>query len=96
MALVSPRAAPDPAFRGGCFMGGGSRTSAEQFSTHSRPTPHCEGPNSDRNSLGMLERATGIEPATRSLGSYCSTTELHPQLKEFLAYRRNGFRRISA
>ena len=50
-----------------------------RFSTQSRPTPHCEGPNSDRNSLGMLERATGIEPATRSLGSYCSTTELHPR-----------------
>jgi hypothetical protein len=29
--------------------------------------------------LKGLERATGIEPATRSLGSYCSTTELHPR-----------------
>ena len=29
-------------------------------------------------SLNNLERAMGIEPTTRSLGSYCSTTELHP------------------
>ena len=27
---------------------------------------------------GGLERVKGIEPSTRSLGSYCSTTELHP------------------
>ena len=26
----------------------------------------------------VLERVKGIEPSTRSLGSYCSTTELHP------------------
>jgi glycosyltransferase XagB len=26
-----------------------------------------------------LERVEGIEPSTRSLGSYCSTTELHPR-----------------
>ena len=26
-----------------------------------------------------LERAKGIGPSTRSLGSYCSTTELHPR-----------------
>jgi hypothetical protein len=25
-----------------------------------------------------MERVKGIEPSTRSLGSYCSTTELHP------------------
>jgi bifunctional non-homologous end joining protein LigD len=30
-----------------------------------------------------LERATGIEPATRSLGSYCSTTELHPLCRPY-------------
>ena len=29
-----------------------------------------------------LERVKGIEPSTRSLGSYCSTTELHPLFKE--------------
>ena len=29
-----------------------------------------------------LERVKGIEPSTRSLGSYCSTTELHPLSKE--------------
>jgi hypothetical protein len=26
-----------------------------------------------------LERVKGIGPSTRSLGSYCSTTELHPR-----------------
>jgi hypothetical protein len=30
------------------------------------------------NRLVKLERVEGIEPSTRSLGSYCSTTELHP------------------
>ena len=30
------------------------------------------------NSLEELERVKGIGPSTRSLGSYCSTTELHP------------------
>src|SRR4029079_15517070 len=29
--------------------------------------------------LKMLERVKGIGPSTRSLGSYCSTTELHPR-----------------
>ena len=33
-----------------------------------------------RNLLKILERVMGIEPTTRSLGSYCSTTELHPPI----------------
>ena len=32
----------------------------------------------EEKALETLERAMGIEPTTRSLGSYCSTTELHP------------------
>ena len=34
------------------------------------------------NLLFLLERATGFEPATFSLGSWHSTTELHPHFKE--------------
>src|SRR5262249_50455238 len=44
-------------------------------SADAAPKVRCSVPS---NSLKGLERATGIEPATRSLGSYCSTTELHP------------------
>jgi transcriptional regulator with XRE-family HTH domain len=35
-----------------------------------------------------LERVKGIGPSTRSLGSYCSTTELHPPRQEGLAWRK--------
>jgi hypothetical protein len=42
---------------------------------HSAPT--------SRSSPKKLERAMGIEPTTRSLGSYCSTTELHPRPRHF-------------
>ena len=34
-------------------------------------------------SLNLLERVAGIEPATYSLGSCRSTTELHPQAISF-------------
>jgi hypothetical protein len=37
------------------------------------------------NPLRELERVKGIEPSTRSLGSYCSTTELHPRCLAFLS-----------
>jgi hypothetical protein len=29
-----------------------------------------------------MERVKGIGPSTRSLGSYCSTTELHPPAED--------------
>jgi hypothetical protein len=61
-----------------------------RVSTHSRPTPFCVGRDSGRNPLGMLERAMGIEPTTRSLGSYCSTTELHPPRQGRLAWREGA------
>ena len=38
-----------------------------------------------------VERETGIEPATFSLGSYCSTIEPFPQVSIFYHY----FRRLS-
>ena len=61
-----------------------------------RATP-CDGALANAlNPLKDLERAMGIEPTTRSLGSYCSTTELHPRCKVFLPYRGMCFRRISA
>ena len=34
----------------------------------------------------------GIEPTTRSLGSYCSTTELHPRYQA-IAWREAGLER---
>src|SRR5690242_1141764 len=46
---------------------------------HSADTPPLGSASYCSNLLERLERATGIEPATRSLGSYCSTTELHPR-----------------
>ena len=48
------------------------------------------------NLLKNLERVEGIEPSTRSLGSYCSTTELHPRRNDLLAHSRKVFRIISA
>jgi hypothetical protein len=47
--------------------------------THTRHRPDPAAADLRPNPLKTLERATGIEPATRSLGSYCSTTELHPR-----------------
>ena len=38
--------------------------------------------------LKGLERVKGIGPSTRSLGSYCSTTELHPRPPRELAWRK--------
>ena len=46
-----------------------------------------ESPDRGPKSLKELERAMGIEPTTRSLGSYCSTTELHPRRSKTLARR---------
>jgi hypothetical protein len=40
-----------------------------------------------------LERAMGIEPTTRSLGSYCSTTELHPRPARVLSWRAEAEKR---
>ena len=43
-----------------------------------------------------LERVKGIEPSTRSLGSYCSTTELHPRRSEMPSISPERARRSSA
>src|SRR5215475_11610735 len=66
------------------------RQSAPAFWVAPERAPNVLRPHSAPKRLGhpithwsklliRLERATGIEPATRSLGSYCSTTELHPR-----------------
>ena len=39
-------------------------------------------------SLENMERVMRIELTTRSLGSYCSTTELHPHLANILENKR--------
>lgn len=46
-----------------------------------------------RRALKKLERVKGIGPSTRSLGSYCSTTELHPPRQETLAWLKAAPRR---
>jgi hypothetical protein len=51
--------------------------------THTRHRPDPAAADLRPNPLKTLERATGIEPATRSLGSYCSTTELHPRFGSY-------------
>src|SRR4029079_16248863 len=45
------------------------------------------------NYLDLLERAMGIEPTTRSLGSYCSTTELQPRPARVLSWAAGGEKR---
>ena len=47
-----------------------------------RSTPLMPGSGAPK-SLRRLERVKGIEPSTRSLGSFCSTTELHPRRPHF-------------
>ena len=62
------------------------------FSDHSRSTRISV----TSQVIEELERVKGIEPSTRSLGSYCSTTELHPHRNDLLAHSRKVFRIISA
>jgi hypothetical protein len=49
------------------------------------PPSTALAPGSRRAKLSPrgLERVKGIEPSTRSLGSFCSTTELHPRRPHF-------------
>ena len=43
----------------------------------------------------MLERGTGLEPATLCLGSKCSTTELPPHLDNRAIYNMRKHRRLA-
>lgn len=57
---------------------------------HSTDTPFSGSAFDCSNPLKGLERVKGIGPSTRSLGSYCSTTELHPRSPGGLTWRKAG------
>lgn len=47
-------------------------------------TKKPRSPFKDFGAALPMERVTRLELATHSLGSYCSTTELYPQLDSFM------------
>ena len=57
---------------------GRGRRLADKPGCRARRRPHEEGARRRPECLKSMERVKGIEPSTRSLGSFCSTTELHP------------------
>ena len=73
----------DPAFEMGATLAEAARADSDMFDHGAVKLchPHC----AKFCVLGGGRRAMGIEPTTRSLGSYCSTTELHPRRGTVLA-----------
>src|SRR4030095_8482588 len=71
--------------RGGFVLGGRSchERPPNRLRGHSADRAFARSPSDRSKPLERLERVKGIEPSTRSLGSYCSTTELHPRFGSY-------------